>query len=112
MLGAQRPDELERGAERDDFPVIDDRHAVAENLRLVHVVRRQHDRAAERFELGDQIPELAPRLRIESRSRLVEKEQVGVADYRAGECKALLLPTGKFSDARIAFLLELDQGDD
>src|SRR5581483_8748061 len=42
VLGAERSDQLERRAERDHFAVIDDRHAVAENLGLVHVVRGEH----------------------------------------------------------------------
>ena len=93
-------DQLARRAERDHLAVIDDRDAVAEHLRFVHVVRREHDRAAERFEFGDQIPELAARLRIETGGRLVEKEQIGIADDRARERETLLLSARQLADAR------------
>ena len=43
--------------------------------RFVHVVRGEQNRAAVALELPDQVPELAPRLRIEAGGRLVEKEQ-------------------------------------
>ena len=46
VLGAERANELARRAERDDPPLVDDGDAVAERLGLVHVVRRQEDRAA------------------------------------------------------------------
>ncbi len=93
-------DQLPRRAERDHFAVIDDRDAVAQNLGFVHVVRREHDRAAVRLEVGDQIPELAARLRIETGGRLVEKEQVGIADDRAREREPLLLSARQLADAR------------
>src|SRR4051794_30802215 len=109
MLRSQRSNQLERRAERDHFSMIDDGDAVAEHFRLVHVMRRQHDRAAERLEIRDEIPELTARLWIESRRRLVEKEQVGVADDRAGKREPLLLSTRQLSDSCRAFFLELHE---
>ena len=97
---ADRGDQLARRAERDDLAVVHDRHAVAQPLGLVHVVRGQQDRPAGLLELLDEIPELPPRLRIEAGGRLVEKEQLGIADERAGERQPLLLPARERADAR------------
>ena len=65
--------------------------SVAQSLGFVHVVRRQQDRAAGFLEFLDEVPQLTPRLRIETGRRFVEKEQIGIADERAGEREALLL---------------------
>ena len=92
--------------------MVDDGDAVAEDLRFVHVVGRENDRSAERFEFGDQIPELPSRLWVEAGRRLVEKDQIGIADDRAGERESLLLSAGQFADAPCALLIELDEGND
>ena len=63
------------------------------------------------LELGDQVPELPARLGIEAGRRLVEKDQVRIADDRAGEREPLLLSAGQLADARIALLVELDDMD-
>src|SRR5215218_6679307 len=65
VLRAETRDQLARRAERYHTSMIDDRHAVAQPLGLVHVVRRQHDAPSTCFELRDQIPQLAARLGIE-----------------------------------------------
>src|SRR6476646_11528147 len=91
--------------------MVDDRHPIAQNLGFVHVVRRENDRPTEPLELGDQVPELPPRLRVEARRRLIEEYQVGVADDRAGEREPLLLPARELSDAGVALLIELHHMD-
>src|SRR5205085_3053384 len=112
LFRAERSDELARGAERDGLPVIDDCHAVAEHLRLIHIVRREQYGASLTFQLDDEVPELAPRLRVESRRRLVEEEQLGITNDGAGEREPLLLSSRQLADARSAFLLELHHADD
>ena len=57
----------------------------------------------------DQLPELPARLRVEPGRRLVEEEQLGVADQRAGEREPLLLPARELADPRPRLLVELDQ---
>src|SRR4051812_41602760 len=111
MLGAQRFDQPRRCAEGDDLSVIDDRHSIAEYFGFVHVVGGQHCRATRRLELVDQVPQLPPRLGIQSRRRFIEKEQVRIADDRAGEGQALLLAAGQLADASVALFIELDAGD-
>ena len=56
-----------------------------------------------------QVPELAPRLRIEARGGLVEKQQVRLAHQRAGQRQALLLPARELADPGAALLVELDE---
>ena len=112
VLGAERRDQLARRPERDDLAVVHDRHAIAQPLRFVHVVRREHDRAARALELVDEIPELPARLRIEPGRRLVEEQQLRIADQRAGEREPLLLAARQRADARAPLLLELHEPDD
>ena len=48
---------------------------------------------------------------IEPGGRLVEEEQLRVADQRAGQRQPLLLAAGELADPRVALLLELHQRD-
>ena len=63
-------------SERNHPAVIDDRDAIAEHLRFVHVVRGQHDRAAGAPELGDQVPQLPAGLRDPGRSSVRRERAV------------------------------------
>ena len=76
-------------------PVLDDRDAVGERLRLVEVVRRQQHGLAERLERADRLPRLAPRRGVEAGRRLVEEDQLGVADEREREVEPPLLAAGE-----------------
>ena len=60
-------------------PPVDDRDAVGQVLRLVHVVRGEEDRLAQRLQAADHLPGAAPRRRVEAGRRLVQEQQVGVA---------------------------------
>src|SRR6185436_9394224 len=92
--------------------MIDDRDTIAQTLGFLHVVRGQNDRSPFRLELGDEVPELATRLRIESGGRLVEKQQLRIPDERAGDGEPLLLSAGQSADAGQSLLAELDLIDD
>src|SRR5688572_8771507 len=105
---AQPGDQLLRRAERDDASVIDDGHAIAQELRLVHVMGRHQDRAASCAKLVEQPPQLPPRVRIEPGGRLVEKQQVRIAGERAGEREALFLAAGELADTARPLAFELD----
>src|SRR4051795_7104456 len=80
---ARRP-RAERGRRSlgDDPPLLDDRDAVAQGLRLVEVVRRQHDGLSEVLERAHDVPRRAPRRRVEAGGRLVEEDKLGVAEER------------------------------
>src|SRR5919204_2981097 len=74
-LAAERVAQRVRGVEGDDAAQVHDRDPVAEPLRLVEVVRRQHDReAAAGAEPRDHVEELGPDARVEPDRRLVEEE--------------------------------------
>src|SRR5689334_21645719 len=92
--------------------MVDDRDAIAEPLGLVHIVGREQDRAARGLELLDEVPDLAARLWIEPRRRLVEEEQIRVADDRAGDGQSLLLPAGQLTNPAVTLLVELDESND
>ncbi len=64
---------------------------VGEALRLVHVVGGQEDGLAEVAQSGDHAPRLAARRRVEAGRRLVEEEQVRVADQRHADVEPPLL---------------------
>ena len=87
--------------------VIHDGHAVAQPLRLLHVMRRQNDRAPGLLQPIDQIPQMAPRLRIETCRRLIQKQQLRIADQRARHGQPLLLPARQPAYARLSLLFEL-----
>ena len=103
VVDADRGDQLARRPERDDLSVVHDGHAVGQPLGLVHVMRGEDDGAAGGLELLDELPHLAAGLRIEAGGGLVEEQQVGVADQRAGHREALLLAARKLAHLRARF---------
>ena len=100
VLAAEPGDQLGRRAQGDHLAVIDDRHPVAQPLGLVHVVRRQQDGPALGAEAADDVPELPARLRVEAGRRLVEEQQLRVADQGAGHRQPLLLAAGELARRR------------
>src|SRR5690242_3864150 len=92
--------ESPRRIEGEQLPTIDDADAVAEAVRLLHVVRRHHDRAPLIVQVTQNAPEVETCLRIETDGRLIEKEHVRFVDQRAGDHQALLLAAGKLIDLR------------
>ncbi len=112
MFDANGCDQFARRTKGDHFAVVHDGHAVAEPFGFVHIVRRQQNGTAHALELFDQIPKLAARLRIEAGGGFVEKQQIGIADQRAGQREPLFLSAGKVADARFLFIFQLHQRDD
>jgi hypothetical protein len=80
-------------------------------LRLVHVVGGEEDGLAERLQPLDHLPGLAARGRVEAGGRLVEEDQVGVADDADGDVDAPLLAAGERADAGVALGAEAGQLD-
>src|ERR1700722_4517002 len=66
-------------------PVLDDRYTVGQRLRLVQVMGRQQDRLAKRAQRTDRLPGRTSCLGIKTGGRLVEEDQLGIADERQGE---------------------------
>ena len=98
--------ELARRPDREDPPVLDDRHAVRERLGLVEVVRGQHDRLAELAQRADRLPGRAASLGVEAGRGLVEEDQLRVADEREREVQAAQLAPRELAAAHVGAILE------
>jgi len=72
-------------------------------------VRREEDRAARRAEPADHFPQLAARLRVQTRGGLVEEQQLRPGDQGAGHREPLLLAARELAHPGGAFLLEPHQ---
>ena len=88
--------------------MVDQRHTVADELGLDHVVRRQQDRPALALQLDDEPPELARGERVHPGRRLVEEQHLRVADQPAREMEALLHAARELLDALVRALGEAD----
>src|SRR5229473_5066933 len=91
----------------DDLSVVHDCKPVAEALGLVHVMGGQQHGAAGFLEGSNDVPKLAPALRIEPGGRFIEEKHPGRSHQRRRHRQTLPLPTGKLSHPGISFLLEL-----
>src|SRR4029079_12800306 len=84
VLSGDRRLQLERRVERFQLPVIDDRDAIAELVRLVHVVRgQQHGQLTLRLDLLQHFPYGDAGYRVETGGGLVEKEDARLVDEAA-----------------------------
>ena len=81
--------------------------AVAQLLRLIHVVGRDDERHAGLLEPEQLVPQHVAGLRVEAGGRLVEQQQVGVVDQAAGDREAALHAAGQVLDLRLRLLGDL-----
>ena len=86
------------GALGHDPALAQDHHAVGEVLGLLHVVGGEHDRGAQLLEPLDHVPGLAAGRGVEARRRLVEEEQLGVADDPDADVEPPLLAARERAD--------------
>ena len=89
--------------------MVHDDEPVAELLGLVHVVRREHEGHALLLEPEQPVPDHVPRLRVEPGRRLVEQQQVGVVDQRAGDREPPLHAARERLDLVAGALGQLDE---
>ena len=78
----------------DDVAPVHDGHGVTGALDFVEQVRGQHDRAALGHERQDHLSHVLHAGRVEPVHRLVQDEQLGVADQTGGHPEALAHPHG------------------
>ena len=102
-------DQLARRALGDDLRPVHDHEAVAELLGLVHVVRREDERHALLLQPVEPVPERVAGLGIEAGRRLVEEQELGARDERAGDRQPPLHPARERVDLRVAAVGELDE---
>ena len=77
-----------RAALGDDPPAVDERQPIAVR-RLVHVVRGDEQRHAAAGQVVEQVPELAPRHRVDAGGGLVEEQQLRLVDRRSAQRQPL-----------------------
>ena len=70
-------------------------------LGLVHVVGGDEHGDAAVGQAPDQLPERAPRDRVDARGRLVEEHELRRVHERAGERQALALAAGQLAGQRV-----------
>jgi hypothetical protein len=87
--------------------VVDDRHAVAQRVGLLQVVRGQEDRGAGLAQAPDLVPHPSPALGVEPGGRLVKEEQFGQVHQPDGHVEAALLAAGVGLGGTIGALIEL-----
>src|SRR5205807_5171429 len=85
---------------------VEERALLRDALRLLHVVRDDHDRHLA-ADLLDGLLDPAGRRRIERGARLVHEQHVGTDRERPGDAEALLLAAGERSPRRLQPLLDL-----
>src|SRR5579862_5128330 len=93
----------------DELAFIQNSEAVAQSLRLFHVVRRVEDRVALIAQAADDFQNLLTRLWIDSRSRLVEQNEFWPMYQRDRKVQAPLHAAGKNPDLRVAVSVQSDQ---
>ena len=93
----------------DDPGLVHDDQPVAQLLGLVHVVGRQDERHAALLQSIEPIPEQVARLRVEARRRLVEQQERGLVDQRAGDGQASLHPARQRLDLVVRALGQLGE---
>src|SRR5690349_20193244 len=91
---------------RDDAALLDDRHAIAQRLGLVEVVRREQDGLAQLLQRAHDVPRGAAGGGVEAGGRLVEEDQLGVAHERQAEVQAPHLPARQRAGDGVLLLLE------
>src|SRR6266550_974146 len=100
--------ELGGRSQGDDPTLVDDRDPITE-LRLVHVVRGHEERyALAAPQLVQVVPDVLPRLRVESEGRLVEEQDLGVVEHPAGDLEPTLHPARERADERVRSIRQLD----
>src|SRR5579872_649407 len=109
---APRRPEVLRGALDDDPAVLDDRDTVSESLCLIQVMRGEQHGLAELLERLDRSPGVTAGGRVNAGGRLVQEDQLGVADERQGQVQAPQLATRQCAGRGLLLPFEPRQGDD
>ena len=86
-----------------------DPDSIAQPLRLVEVVRADHDRASGIAQGGDEVADQLGRRWVERAGRLVEVQHLGLVEQRAGDRDLLAHPLAEAADAAVA---DIGQPDD
>ena len=91
--------------------MVHDREPVAQDLGLLHVVRRQQDGPAVGLEAADEVPQRPPGRGVEAGRRLVEEDELGVVHERQRDREPLPLAARQVLAPGVASLAELERVD-
>ena len=86
--------------------MVDDRDPLAEDVGLLHVVRREQRRLPGAVEVLEDPPEVDARLRVDAGGRLVEEQHLRLVHERAGHHQPLREAAGEVEDHRVGALGE------
>src|SRR5262245_53051160 len=92
----------------DDPAMIDDRDAITETGRFLHVVRRVEQRDAPLLELEDPRVDSLARLGVDAHGRLVEQQETGRVDRARGDVEPPLHPARKAVGSLVRSIREPD----
>src|SRR5215213_1066663 len=84
-------DERFRAVDVDDPSMVDYRHAIAQALGFFHQVSCEEYRLPPFADAADELPDCAPRLRVEAGGQFIEKDDFGVIYQRERDEETLLL---------------------
>ena len=90
--------QLRNGALGDVPAGVDDVDVVGQALGVVHEVGGQDDAHAAVPQFGDQFKHQLAGLRVQAGARLVQEEDLGIADQGRGQGQPLLLAAGEPAD--------------
>src|ERR1700728_304051 len=90
-LGAVSLHEVLRSVYVDNASVLDDGHPIAQAFGLLHEMSSQENGLAALANAAHQIPNRAPRLRVQPRCQFVEKHDLRIVDQRKRDEQSLLL---------------------
>ena len=102
-------DQLLGFVEGEDLAMVHDPDPLAQAFRLLHVVRRQHDRLARVAQLFYHVPQTPPSLRVETRRRLVEEHNLRVVHERERDREPLLLSSRQLLRPVVRLFLQVDE---
>ena len=101
-----------RCIQAEQVAVIDDGDAIAQLLRLVHVVGGEHHRLALGLDGLDPLPEVVARLGIQPRGGFIQKQQLGIAEQGQRQQQPLTLSAGELAAVSVDKLAEGAQLDE
>src|SRR5579864_176721 len=91
---------------RDDRSFVDYYNAVGERISLLQVVSGKQNGFSALQQVSDLLPQQMASFDIQTNSRLVEEEEIGISAYCESEQHALFLTTGKQAELTMTQLLE------
>ena len=106
-----RDDDPGGRVEGHDAAGVDQGDPVGEALGLLHEVGDEDDRHAAGPDVLDELPGVAPGLRVEARRELVEDRDLGVADEGEGDREPLLLAARQLAELGLALVRQPEVGE-